>query len=99
MRDEPVEDADRVRLDDELVVIRAEVVRDAPGVFQLVERRLVEPDGKRLHARAGGLRHQADNQARVDAAGQERAERNVAHQMRADGVGEHVEERHGRVGL
>ena len=36
------------------------------------------------------LRHQADDEARVDAAGEERAERHVADQMRADGVAQHA---------
>ena len=62
---------------------------DAPRVLELVERRLVEADREGLHARAGDLGHQPDDQARVDAAREERAERHVADQVRADGVGQH----------
>ena len=37
VRDQPVEDADAVRLDDELVVVGAEVLGDAARVLELVE--------------------------------------------------------------
>ena len=68
MPHEPIENADGVRLHDELVVIGSEMPRDAPGVLELVERRLVEADRERLHASARRLGHQADDEARVDAA-------------------------------
>ena len=90
VRHQIVENRDGVRLDDELVVVGAEMLRDQARVLQLVERRLVEADREGLHARAGGLRHQADHHARVDAAGEKRAERHVADQMRGDGAGQHV---------
>ena len=44
VRHQPVEDADAVRLDDELVVVGAEMARDAARVLELVERRFVEAD-------------------------------------------------------
>ncbi len=92
-----IEDAHRVRLDDELVVFGAEMIGDASRVLELVERRFVEADRKRLHACGGRFGHQADDEARIDAARQERAERHVADEVRANGVGEHVAERVHRV--
>ena len=47
-RSSSVEDADRIRLDDELVMIGAEMPGDAPRVLELVEGGLVEADRERL---------------------------------------------------
>ena len=71
-------------------MIGAEMLCHAPRMRELVERGLVEPDRKRLHASARRLRHQADDKARVDASGQEGAERNVADEMRSDRIRQHV---------
>src|SRR5690349_8313261 len=72
---------------------------DAARVFELVERRLVEADRKRLDASAGGFRHQPDDEAGVDAAREERAKRDVADQMRADGVAQNRAQVANRVAL
>ena len=65
----------------ELVVVCAERVGDEAGVGELVARaRLLEPDGEGLHGPVHLLRHQRDDQARVEPAAEHRAERHVAHQ-------------------
>src|SRR4051794_23260264 len=90
MRDQPIENGDRVRPDDQFVMIGPEMRCDAAGMFELVERRLVEADRERLDLRAGRLRHQSDDEARVDAARKECPERYVAHKMRADRLRKHA---------
>ncbi len=65
----------------ELVVIRSEVPRYRAGVCQLVlGPGLCEADRERLHRLAHLLRHQGDDQARVEASTQHRPQRDVAHQ-------------------
>jgi hypothetical protein len=96
---EAVEDRQPVGAHDELVVLRVEVLRDGPRMFQLVELRLVEADRERLDGPAGGLRHQPDDEARVDPAGEERAQRHVADHVRPYGVGQHGTQRARGVGL
>ena len=62
-------------------------VGDEPRVGELVARAgLREADRERLHRPVHLLRHQRDDQARVEAAAEHRAERHVAHQPQADGL-------------
>ena len=68
------------------MVLGAEMLGHAARVLELVERRLVEADRERLHRAPDAAAISADDEARVDAAGEERAERHVADQVRADGV-------------
>ncbi len=67
-------------------VVRApEMLRNARGEADLVEPLLTEPDRRRQHRGVGDLHHGRDHRARVDAARQERAERDVADQAHAHG--------------
>ena len=79
---------DDVGLDQDLVVIGAEPRRDRLRVRQLVVEVVgvaaAEADRIGLHRAAAVLRHQADDGARVDPAGQERADRHVAHHLHPD---------------
>jgi len=70
--DEVLQELDGIGLDDELAVLRAEVLRDAARVGQLVVLRLAEADRERLHRLAEVARHERDDDARVEAAAQER---------------------------
>ena len=93
MRDETIQDAHRVGLDDELVMLGVEMPRDTARFIELVECRLVEADREGLDACAGGARHQRHHRARVDTTGEKCAQGDIAHQMRADGAGQNVVER------
>ena len=67
------------RLDDERVMIGAEMTRHAFGVRALVVAAGdLEADRKRLDGLREHLAHQPDDDARVDAAAQKGAERHVA---------------------
>ncbi|MEZ5121313.1 MAG: hypothetical protein R2736_07030 [Solirubrobacterales bacterium] len=79
MADDAGDDLDRLRADDELGVLGAEVLGDAPGVGHLVEAIVVEADGERAHRRAAVLGHGRDDGGRVDAARQEGADGDVGH--------------------
>ena len=88
MLDQPIEDRQAVGPDDELVMLGAEVPRHCSRMLQLVELRFVEPDRERLHRLGRGFCHQSDDDARVDAAGEECTERNVADHVRAHRIGQ-----------
>ncbi len=90
MRDELVEDRHRIRPDDELVMIGAEVTRNRTRGLELVILRVVETDRKRAHRSRRGFSHQTDDEARIHAAGEERAERHLAHEVRSNRVPKHV---------
>ena len=83
----------RVGPDDELVVLGAELLGDDARVVELVEARPREADGEGLGAGAPSSAISADDDARVDAAGEEGADRDVGDEVRLDGVVEHVRER------
>ena len=59
-------------------------VRHRARVFELVERAILERDRERLERPIDHPRHQRRDGAAVDAAGEEHAERHVAHQPEAD---------------
>ena len=63
MSHETIENADRVGLDDELVMIRLELAGHTPRIFELIEGGLVEPYRKCLHAAARSLCHERDDGA------------------------------------
>ena len=92
MLDERRQDVERVRLDDQLVVIGAEFLRHLAGVRQLVEVALAEADRERLHRRRAQLGHLGDDRARIHAAAQKGAERDVGDQAAAHGIAEQVGE-------
>src|ERR1700730_487316 len=89
MRDQLVQNAKRVGLHDQLMMVCPEVPRHASRGLELVAFSLVEPDGERLDPGAGRLRHQSDDETRIDAAGQKRTKRDVAHEVGSDGVGQY----------
>jgi hypothetical protein len=68
---------DRVRTDDELVMLGAELLGNSPGVRKLVESRGIEPDGERLDRPSAGLGHRRDDRGGVDPAGEEGTEGDV----------------------
>ena len=87
----------RVGPDDQLVVVGAVALRHHPGVGELVESLLVEPDRERLHGPRREPAHQGDHDARIDPPAQERPERDVGHHPEADGLGQDLLEGVGRV--
>src|SRR5581483_11799291 len=78
----------RVGAQHELAVPRSVPLRDEPRVRELVERTLLEADRERPQPAARLRRRQRGQRRRVDASGQEHADRDVAHEVRADGVPE-----------
>ena len=77
----------------ELVVVGAVVVGDEAGVGELVAFGVfAEADAEGLDGFAHVAGHQRDDQARVEAAGEHRAERDVAHQPQPDGFLEQLEQ-------
>ena len=78
MPDEARQNLHRLRLDSELVVLGSEQLRYLARLLCLVEGLDVEPDRECLHRIRAELGHRGDDGARVDAAGEKRAERHVA---------------------
>src|SRR3954451_17759745 len=68
------------------MVIRSVPLRDAPGVVELVERTLLEPDRERAERLACFLRGEWGERRGIDTAGKEHPDRHVADEMRARGV-------------
>src|SRR5689334_2279148 len=83
MFDECRQHLNSVRPYDELVMIGADVFRDASRVMKFAEVLFFKSDRKRFDALARLLAHQRDDGARVDAAGKKRAERDFRHQTHA----------------
>src|SRR5262249_27940174 len=77
-----------VRRDDELVMIGAEVARGDSRVAQLVEAGVGKTYRERLHLHLA--RHHRDDDARIDPAGKERAERDLTLQSHPDGFGDQL---------
>ena len=71
-------------VDDDLVRLGADRARDLARVLELVERAVLEGHREGLQRPVDHPRHQRGDRAAVDAAGQEHAERHVAHQPEAD---------------
>src|SRR5262245_20081089 len=72
-----------VRLADEVVMMSAEVARGDSRVAHLVEAGVGKAYRECLHLHLA--RHHRDDDARIDPAGKERAERDLALQSRPDG--------------
>jgi len=73
----------RVRPNDKLVVIGADVLGDTPRVMKLAEILFFKSDRKRLDPLTRLLAHQRHDGARVDPAGKKRTERHFRHQSHA----------------
>ena len=87
MPDQALDQVDRPRLDDELVVVGGVALRHQPPVRPLVEALAVlEADRERLHRPVELRRHDPDHGARVDPAAEEGAERHVGDQPPRDRV-------------
>src|SRR2546423_5041363 len=84
--DEFVNDVADVRRDDELRVLRAETLGGEARVLQFVVAVFAEAYREGLDGSVGVARHQADDRARINAAGEERAERHVRDQTYAHGL-------------
>ena len=83
--DQRVDQIDRRRRDAELGVVGLEALGGQPRVRGLVVGRIpFEADAERLHRRRHHPAHQTDDDRRVEAAAEERAERHVAHQPPLD---------------
>ena len=68
-------------------MVAAERLSDASRVWKLVQVPVLdEADGKRLDGAVTGLRHEGDDQARVEPAREHRSERHVAHQPQPHGL-------------
>src|SRR5215469_14198405 len=67
-------------------MLRPVTVRDEPRVGALVEAALREADRERVHGLRGLLGRERRERGRVDAAGEEDADRYVREQMRPHGV-------------
>ena len=80
------EEQRRIRPQHELAVQGAVLLRHEPRIGELVERALLEADGERAQRIVGFLGRKRRERARVDAAREQHADRNVADEMRADGV-------------
>ena len=66
--------------------------RDLASIRELARRRTGEADGERLHGLAHLLRHERDDQARVESAAEHRAERNVGHETEPHGLPKRLEQ-------
>src|SRR5439155_21188166 len=88
--DQGREEVDDPRLNDQSLVLGAEVLRDTLGVGPLVviAVRAVEADTERAHAGARRLAHEGHHRRRVDAAAEERAQRDVADHLIPHGLPE-----------
>ena len=86
------DDIQRVRLDDELVMVGGETLGDQARPLELVISVLAEADRERAHRLGRCLGHRRHHPGRVDATGQERAQRHVAQQSAPDGGAEPVAE-------
>ena len=82
---EPRQHVDEVPgADDELVVVGPVPLGREPRSAALVVERVVEADRERRHAGRAGFVHQAEHRGGVDAAGEQHADGNVAHQPPLD---------------
>src|SRR2546429_7264756 len=86
MDGERLGDADAVRRHDLLVMIGPERRRSRARIVELVVGGIAEADRERLYRSRRMLRHQRENGGRVDAAAQERAERDVGSQPDTNGL-------------
>jgi hypothetical protein len=77
-----------VGADEDLVVVAAVARGHLAGIVQLVGLALGERHTERLHLPVDHLGHGRRDRRRVDAAGQERAERHVGHEPDAHGLAE-----------
>jgi hypothetical protein len=80
------DDVGHVRVDDHLVVIGAVAFGDQPGVGKLALVLAREANRERLDRLGGLVRHQGDDQRRIEASRKERAEGNIGHHAHADGL-------------
>ena len=93
--DDLVEHLFDVWLNFELGVGGSVALTHEPGEGPLVHvpaARAPKTNRERLHRSRGALAHQSDDQTGIDAPAQERAERDIAHQVRRDGVSEELDE-------
>src|SRR5207244_7744371 len=77
---------------DELVMVGPVAMRDLPRQLELAEGLFGETDRERPDRMDTELVHQGDDRPRVEAAGEEDAERHVAHQVTRNRAAERVDE-------
>jgi hypothetical protein len=83
--DERRQNFERIRANDEFVMIRAEVFGNAARVMQFAEILFLKADGKSFNGRARFLTHQGNDGGGINAAGEKRAERDFRDKAYADG--------------
>ena len=83
---EPRQRLGDVRLDGELLMHGAVALRDCACVPAFVVARVCKPDGERAHGARRRLRHQRDDDARVDPAREQRTERHVGGEPHLHGL-------------
>ena len=91
--------ARRLRLDDKLGVLGAEMLGDAARVIGFVEFPVAKADGKCMRGLRRLRLHQRDDGRGIDAAGQERAERNIGDHLPADRVAQQALQLIGKLDL
>ena len=74
------DELDRIGLDEKLLVHRAEGARGNAGCGALVVAWIMDADRERPNGPGRLLRHQADDDRRVDPSGEQGSERDVAHE-------------------
>ena len=75
-----------VHADDDFVVLGADGLGDLAGIGELAEFGFLVADGEGLHRPVEVALHERGDGGGIDAAGEEHAERHVAHQAHADGL-------------
>src|ERR1700751_5594024 len=78
-------------------MVSTEMSSDGAGILGFVVLILVEADRERAHRPAAELLHECDHEGRVDAAGQERAERNIRNHAQLHGVSQQLVKLLGRL--
>ncbi len=97
--DQPRQQLDRVRADDQLVMIGAVALGDEAGAGELVEALLLEPDREGAQGFLGVGAGEGCEAAGVDAAGEEDADRDVGDEVGADAVVEDLAQLFGELVL
>src|SRR5262245_58922318 len=80
MLDEGWKDLDRIRFDDELVVLGSDMFGNSLRISKLAKILVLKPDRKSLHGLRTLLCHQRHDSRRIHAAREEGAERNFRDQ-------------------
>ena len=78
------------RSEHRLRMVRAEPIRDGPGMNRFVVARLFEPDGEAAYRPVAHRLHQCDDGRGIDAARQKRTQGDIRHHLAAQGLPEEL---------